>query len=78
MSKAKFVASSGTRSSTFAIRKKTTLKPKIAKELALPQPHIASLLHLESVKKKQLKNKNQLLTNVVHRLSFVIKSALYF
>jgi hypothetical protein len=54
-SKAKFVASPRTRSSTFAIRTKPTLKPKIAKELALLQPHMASLLHLESDEKQMIK-----------------------
>jgi len=45
-SKAKFAASLRTRSSTFAIRAKPTLKPKIAKELVLLQPHMAISRHL--------------------------------
>ena len=54
-SKAKFGASLHTRSSTFAIRAKPTRRPKIAKELALLQPHMATLCHLETVDYKTIK-----------------------
>jgi hypothetical protein len=55
MSKAKFVASPRTRASTFAIRTKPTLKPKIAKELALLQPHMVTLCNLETFDYKTIK-----------------------
>ena len=54
-SKAKFVASPRTRSSTFAIRTKPTLKPKIAKELALLAPRLDTFCHLETFDNKTIK-----------------------
>lgn len=50
--KIKFVPSHRTRSSTFAIRKKPTRKPKIAKKLALLAPRIDTFCHLERVDNK--------------------------
>ena len=54
-SKAKFVASPRTRSSTFAIRTKPTLKPKIAKELALLATRLDTFCHLETFDNKTIK-----------------------
>jgi hypothetical protein len=55
-SKAKFGASLHTRSSTFAIRTKPTLKPKIAKELALLAPRLDTFCQLETFD-NQINNK---------------------
>jgi hypothetical protein len=54
----KFVPSHYTRSSTFAIRAKSTRKPKIAKELALLAPRIDTFCHIESVDNKTDKKQN--------------------
>jgi len=47
--KAKFRASLHTRASTFAIRTKPTLKPKMAKELSLFAPRLATFCQLETI-----------------------------